>query len=138
MNSDATTQTKLNLHIPQDAREYINLVEMLSSLVDQELLRAEADHREGKVHDIVLRLPAIISTVNTIGYLRGEDGMFLDFRPEDIRGTSLQKALYVNQDAFELRLQALIDFIGTTEEAAFYRETLERYYITARTARTAE
>lgn len=138
MNSETPIKSAIQLHLPKNAEEYVDLIEKFSALVDQELTAIEAQQREGEAHTVILRLPALISAVNTIGYLRGEGGMFLDCRPEDIQGTGLQKAFYANEDAFELRLQALIDFIGTTEEAAFYRETLERYYITARTARTAE
>ncbi len=135
MDSNTTIRPTLHLHLPQNAQEYTDLVEKFSALVDQELSRVESDQREGMDHDIALRLPAIISAVNTIGYLRGQDGMFFDFRPQDIIGTGLQGAFYANEDAFESRLQAIINYIGTTKENAFYCERLERYYITARTAR---
>jgi hypothetical protein len=138
MDSNAKTVQKLHLHLPQNTQEYIDIAEKLSALVDQELSRVESNRHEGRFHDVILRLPAIISAVNTIGYLRGEDGMFLDFRPKDIQEKGVQGALYANEEAFEHRLQALIDYLSTTKEADFYRETLERYYITARTARITQ
>lgn len=136
MNPFPTERPTLHLHLPKNATEYVDLVEKFSALVDQELCNLETNQRDGRyARDIALRMPAIISAVNVISYLRGQDGMFLNYRPQDLSSTGLSSAFYGNEDAFEHRLQGLIDYLGTTEENAFYRETLERYYITARTSR---
>ena len=121
---------------PQNKDEYIDLVERFSGLVDQEMKKTESEENPGRIHAIASRLPALISLVNTIGYLRGEDSVFLDVRPEDMRTSGRQGDLYKNEDLFEKRLQNLIDEVGTSDEAKFYRDTLERYYITARTTRS--
>lgn len=134
---DQPTAPAIQFRPPQNQGEYIDMVERFSGLVDKEMKKTESEENPGRIHAIALRLPALISLVNTIGYLRGQDGVFLDIRPEDMHGSGRQGDLYKNEDEFEKRLQNLIDEVGTSEEASFYRETLERYYITARTARAS-
>jgi hypothetical protein len=134
---DQPTAPAIQFRPPQNQNEYIDMVERFSGLVDKEMKKTESEENPGRIHAIALRLPALISLVNTIGYLRGQDGVFLNIRPEDMHGSGIQGYLYKNEDEFEKRLQNLIDEVGTSEEANFYRETLERYYITARTARAS-
>jgi len=113
------------------------MVEQFSWLVNKEMGKAESEEGSGRIHTIASRLPALVLLVNTIGYLRGGDGVFLDFRPEDMRGSGRQGDLYKNQDEFEKRLQVLIDEVSASDEVSFYRDTLERYYVLARTARVS-
>lgn len=134
---DQPTALAIQFRSPQNQDEYIDMVERFSGLVDKEMKKTESEENPGRIHAIASRLPALISLVNTIGYLRGQDGVFLDFRPEDMHGSDIQGYLYKNEDEFEKRLQNLIDEVGTSDDASFYRETLERYYITARTARAS-
>ena len=72
---------------------------------------------------------ALIALVNTVGYLRGQGGMFLDIRPM----TSHQKQLYAYEDMFEVRLNRLIGIILNSEVNEFYKERLDAYFIKART-----
>lgn len=74
-------------------------------------------------------MPAIISLVNTVGYLRGQDGMFLDIRPR----TENQNEFYGYEDLFEKRLNKLIDILMDSDEKDFYQERLESYLIKSRT-----
>lgn len=74
-------------------------------------------------------MPAIISLVNTVGYLRGQDGMFLDIRPR----TENQGEFYKYEDQFETRLDKLIDILMDSDEKDFYIERLESYLIKSRT-----
>lgn len=107
--------------------EYQNLVQEFSYLVDKELSRYE---EENDVSLIVQHMPTLISLVNTIGYFRGQDGAFLDFRPPDV--TSLQVDLYKNENDFEKRLNTLIKKILASPHSEAYKRRLEMYFITSR------
>jgi hypothetical protein len=74
-------------------------------------------------------MPALISLVNTVGYLRGRDGVFLNIRPQ----TEDQAEFYKYEDQFEKRLDKLIDVIMDSDEKDFYKERLESYLVKSRT-----
>jgi hypothetical protein len=109
------------------------MAESISGLVDAELSALES-MKDGKerIYFMAERLPALISAVNMIGYLRGQDGMFLDFLPMDFITADIQSPLAINELAFEKRLDALLTEVGKSEQRENFRERLERYYIQAR------
>lgn len=119
-----------NKKIMESAEEYTEFVRAFATLLDQQLtlLEGYAKSKEG-AHDLIQQMPALISLVNTVGYLRGQDGMFLDIRPR----TENQKEFYGYEDLFEKRLGALIDFVLSSDEKEYYRERLESYFVKART-----
>jgi len=106
--------------------EYIDLVEKLSYLVDKEITEYEMLLQKN-VFEVVNAMPKIISLVNVIGYLRGQGGAFLNFRP---KVSEHQESLYKNEDAFEARLYKLVEKISESEETRnHYESTLKEYFI---------
>ncbi|MBP9728418.1 MAG: hypothetical protein KBD27_03500 [Candidatus Moranbacteria bacterium] len=114
----------------ESAEGYTEFVRVFATLLDQQLTLVEGymNEQEG-AHNLIQQMPALISLVNTVGYLRGQDGMFLDIRPS----TENQKEFYGYEDMFEKRLSTLIDYILNSDEKEYYRERLESYFVKART-----
>lgn len=112
------------------AEEYTKFVREFATLLDEQLSVWEdrAKNKEN-LHELARQMPAIISLVNTVGYLRGQDGMFLDIRPR----TENQSEFYGYEDLFEKRLDQLIDILIDSDETDFYKERLESYLIKSRT-----
>lgn len=119
-----------NIRKIESGEAYTEFVRAFSTLLDQQLTLLEGymNGKEG-AHTLIQQMPALISLVNTVGYLRGQDGMFLDIRPS----TENQKEFYEYEDLFEKRLSTLIDFILNSDEKEYYRERLESYFVKART-----
>lgn len=113
-----------------NADEYTKFVREFVTLLDEQL-RVWEDRvkNTGVLHDLALQMPAIISLVNTVGYLRGQDGLFLDIRPR----TENQGEFYKYEDQFEKRLRQLIDLLMNSDERDFYEERLESYLVKSRT-----
>ncbi|HDS11692.1 MAG TPA: hypothetical protein ENN77_02185, partial [Candidatus Wirthbacteria bacterium] len=89
------------------AEDYLDLVKSLASLLDRQFETWEAMAKDDKrLNQLATQMPAIISLVNSIGYLRGQDGVFLDIRPSLPSG---QKELYGYEEYFEHKLQNLIN-----------------------------
>lgn len=120
-----------NIKKIESAEEYTEFVRAFATLLDQQLTLVEGymDRKDG-VRDLIHQMPALISLVNTIGYLRGQDGMFLDVRPS---APENQKEFYGYEDMFEKRLDTVIDFLLHSDEKEYYRERLESYFVKART-----
>ena len=110
--------------------EYTKFVREFVTILDEQLSVWEdrAKNKEG-LHDLARQMPAIISLVNTVGYLRGQDGMFFDIRPH----TENQSEFYGYEDLFEKRLDQLIDILMDSDEKDYYKERLESYLIKSRT-----
>lgn len=119
-----------NIRKIESGEAYTEFVRAFATLLDQQLTLLEGymNGKEG-AHNLIQQMPALISLVNTIGYLRGQDGMFLDIRPS----TENQKEFYEYEDLFEKRLSTLIDFILNSDEKEYYRERLESYFVKVRT-----
>lgn len=113
------------------ATEYKNLVSMYSWLVDSELGKVEKIASEHPERIPVESIPKLISLVNVVGYLRGQDNAFIDVRPDEV--SDFQKELYANEDAFEARLRKLIEVACLDEQGKKKCQALlEQYYIKAR------
>lgn len=121
---------EINKKMIESAEGYTEFVRAFATLLDQQLTLLEGymNRKEG-AHNLIQQMPALISLVNTVGYLRGQDGMFLDIRPS----TENQKEFYEYEDLFEKRLSTLIDFVLSSEEKEYYQERLESYFVKART-----
>lgn len=121
---------EINKKMIESPEAYTEFVRAFATLLDQQLtlLEGYVNEKEG-AHNLIQQMPAMISLVNTVGYLRGQDGMFLDIRPS----TENQKEFYEYEDLFEKRLSTLIDFILTSDEKEYYLERLESYFVKART-----
>ena len=119
-----------NIRKIESGEAYTEFVRAFATLLDQQLTLLEG-YMNGKdgAHTLIQQMPALISLVNTMGYLRGQDGMFLDIRPS----TENQKEFYEYEDLFEKRLSTLIDFILNSDEKEYYRERLESYFVKVRT-----
>lgn len=115
--------------IPSTEEEYVRLVEQFSGLVDAECRRLEGWVDGDDLASAARALPSLISLVNSVGYLRGQDNVFVDVRPR----TTRQRDLYANEDAFEKRLQSIIDKIVSSPERDALRRRLEEYFVRART-----
>lgn len=113
------------------AEEYKDLVSKYSWLVDSELIKIETVIKEHPDQANIEALPKLISLVNVVGYLRGQDGAFLDIRPDEV--TEYQRELYDNEDAFESRLREIIKTICVDpKNIERYKAVLDRYFLKAR------
>jgi hypothetical protein len=90
---------------------------------------SDPDKRRHK--EFAKKIVRIISLVNTIGFLRGQDGMFNDIRPP---ATVSIGGLYRFEDDLENRLRVLIDYIESEESGVtdFYHRYLHRFYVASR------
>lgn len=113
------------------AEQYIAFVQTFVSLADKELTRLEnIQLSEKTIHTVIERIPAIISIVNTIGYLRGQDNVFVNDRPV----IENQTLLYEYEDYFEKRLRDLINAIKTYDKDQYLNTSIEKYFLKTRTA----
>lgn len=127
----------LSQYIPKTNEEYISMVRVIASLIDTQLRLYETSVEEGsksRLYDVILQMPALISLVNTVGYLRGQDGMFLDIRPKPL--SEHQKELYSLEHMFEERLYKIIQKLDSSELKDRYIERLNEYFINHRRAQS--
>jgi hypothetical protein len=111
------------------ADEYLDFVRKFATLLDEQLCRYEKDTLgENELQELASHLPTLISLVNTVGCLRGQDGMFLDIRPK----TDNQQELNDLEVGFENRLQKCIDIIMNSNQREFYLSKLSTYFVQAR------
>ncbi len=120
----------INFIQPTTAAEYRTLVEQFSFLVDAELKKFENINSADEAHTAALEAPKLVSLVNTIGYLRGQDNAFLDIRPHEV--VEYQKELYANEDSFEDRLKELLNKIVAFGKTDIYNFYMNEYYIKSR------
>jgi hypothetical protein len=124
-------------HLPpkpfSSAEEYTHFVRKFVTLLDQQFQEYEQCVKNPKDSNDLYRLasvmPALICLVNTVGYLRGQDDMFLNIRPH----TNNQKEFYNYEDWFEERLNKLIDILMHSKARAYYQARLESYLVKTRT-----
>ncbi|MBP9760521.1 MAG: hypothetical protein KBD24_04145 [Candidatus Pacebacteria bacterium] len=122
------------MSLTQTTDEYIELAKHIAVLVESELLKTEQLTSEGRVDVVISMLPKLISMVNMVGYLRGQDGTFLDTRPSV---GEHQSELYALEDACEARLRKLITYVCTNENGAKATEAqIREYYLTNRLPHT--
>jgi hypothetical protein len=112
----------------QTAEDYMSFVEKYITLLDQQMAKAEKWASEKDFRGVAQLMPALISLVNTVGYFRGQGGMFVGIRP-----SADQSKLYDFENIFEKRLNALIDMIMLSNERQYYEQRLNSYYIGNRT-----
>jgi len=117
--------------LPSNPNEYLQCVQTLAGLADAEFVRAE----QSDMHNLLSRLPGLVSIVNVIGYLRGQDGFFIDVRPEGLAES--QRDLYALEDEFEKRLSALLTKVADSYNVAELHQRMDAYYVTARTPRAS-
>lgn len=110
--------------------QYMNFVSTFVQLLDRELTKRENILREEKDYTTVIaKMPALISLVNTIAYLRGQDNMFVSVQSQ----IKDHKKLYAYESFFEKKLQTIIEtLISLPDIQASYRNKLEEYFITFR------
>jgi len=115
------------------SEEYTNFVRTFVSLLDRQFQEFENYAKNPKDSNDLYRLahvmPALICLVNTVGYLRGQDDMFLNIRPH----TNTQKEFYNYEDWFEERLNKLIDILMHSKAKDYYQARLESYLVKTRT-----
>lgn len=112
-----------NLKKINNEQEYKIFFEQYCFLVEQEMQQAE-NKKSQKDHITVANLlPKLISSVNVIGYLRGE--CFITFRPQ----VSFQHELRLTENEFENRLTQLIDYVKNSESVNIYEQALKEYYL---------
>ena len=112
------------------SEEYVDFVEKFITLLDKQMTRAESEIGDQLgLMSVLSSMPALISLVNTVGYLRGQDGMFINIRPT----TENQSTLYEYEDHFEARLKKLIEVVLESNLSAEYKKRLNMYFVQART-----
>lgn len=108
---------------------YVDFVRKFVTLIDSEMNNAELlIQKDSEIGTLVDRMPALISLVNTVGYLRGQDGVFLDIRPR----TENQNEFYQYEHDFEQRLENLIMRIRESNMFDYYKDRLEQYFVNSR------
>lgn len=117
--------------------QYLLLATQLAYLVAVQLRRTEDNLSRalesadaGAIRKVIDDMPALISLVNIVGYLRGQDAMFLEWRPEV--GPAEQSELYQNEQALEEQLTAVIDRLMASRFAGQYQQRLEEYFVESR------
>lgn len=118
--NDLSLEQKFN-----SADEYKKFVEHAVFLVDGELKKLEILKENNDHHAIALALAKNVSAVNFIGYLRGQDNMFVESRLH----VDFQKDLYKMEDELEKRLWVLIDYVKTSESKDLAEWQLNEYYL---------
>ncbi len=110
--------------------EYRDLVAWYTFLLNKEFEMVEQEMEFGSPMEIAECIPKLISAVNVVGYLRGQDKMFIVPRPN---GIDFQAELYKTEEFYEDRLWKLIDYVNKDEKASRkYRGLLEEYYVKSR------
>jgi len=119
-------------HPIKNENEWKQFVEQFVTLLDTEMTRWEEKAKDQTyITELIHAMPALISLVNTVGYLRGQDGMFDHLGPE-IRHATTQKN-YEYEDELESRLNKLIDIILQSKEKDYYTQRLDSYFTKVRT-----
>ncbi len=121
----ASFDSSIKFSLPQDTAEYMAMVEQFSALVDHAFKNVEAMVSEQYIHDVALRLPSLISLVNTIAMLRGDNDAFTAARPES---PERQGELYRLEEMFRTRLEKLISLVEASSERDLYQKHLGEYY----------
>lgn len=117
----------LQVKLIKTPEEYKDVVEKFFGLADAELQKFERlAQNPTDLYSVAESLPKLISLVNVIGYMRGQDNAFLDVRPPHLE---FQKDLYENENRFEARLKKLIDVINSSPEKEHARRRLEEYFL---------
>ncbi len=108
----------------ENEETYKLLVESYYYLVDMELQKAESKMQNDEHESLSFLLPRVMCAVNTIGYLRGQDNIFVDFRPP----VNFQRDLYAIEDECEKRLSNLLNYIATTQSKQLFIEEKQKYF----------
>ncbi len=117
--------------LPKTAEAYLAIVKGLTALTVLELNAFQDAQRAGKKEAWVHKLPGLISLVNTIGYLRGQDGFFLDHRPAGLGEYS--STLYALEDKVENILSFnLEELCKDASTISVIRQRLLQYFVQAR------
>ena len=115
--------------------QYTDFVIKFVTLLDQELLVLEERIKNKKRYSQCCTANASDNLSSyTVGYLRGQDGIFLEIRPM----TENQREFYKFEDLFEDRLNKIIELILDSEEKDFYIKRLESYLVKVLTGQKAD
>ncbi len=109
--------------------DYLDMVGNLAYLVDESLRPLEIMIESGQVDEemMLMRLPAFISLVNTIGYLRGRESIFTDIRPRETAHE--QELIRETEKSLENRLSSIIAYIKGTGNAGKASKILSSYFL---------
>lgn len=128
----ATNATKEEFQAIQASAEYLALAQSFFALVENECLRMKLDAQTHGADAVIHQMPALISLVNCVGYLRGQDGMFRHEHPASVGDT--QKLLYHMEERVETMLGEIIELILASESTKKqYIERLMNYFVRSRT-----
>ena len=117
-------------HPISDAQDYLDTLGKLAFLID-EALRPIEIMIDGTPEDIdeeflIVRLPAFVSLINTIGYLRGAESILVDARPPGLM--EYQKQMLDTEIALEARLSRIFEFFTARGMGDRLRNQLGEYY----------
>ncbi len=127
----ASSELKEELEVIHASSEYLLLAQSFFALVMRECEKAKTDIQTLGAETVIQRMPALISLVNSVGYLRGQDGMFLDDRPTP--AMYIQSLLYKLEDEAEKKLHELIESMLASETIKErYKERLMNYFVRSR------
>lgn len=119
------------LRAMHDSAEYLLFAQSFFAMVQSACANAKTEMQASGPDAVIHRMPALISLVNCVGYLRGQDGFFLDDRPKP--ASDIQRHLYRMEDEAEKQLNELIELIlaadGVKER---YKERLTNYFVRSR------
>jgi hypothetical protein len=112
--------------------EYIEFAEKFYLMVKKELEKWEKlSEDENNLRELIHVMPSLISAVNTVGYLRGQDGMFSESKPP-IPLIEDMNRLRSNEAECEGKLDELIKTLLSSKEKEYYIGRITSYFVKAR------
>jgi hypothetical protein len=114
--------------------QYLEMVARLSFLIDCEISAGEdktmlIDQAPKKeVEEICWLVPRLISMSNTMGFLRGQDNRFTNFRPDGITPDE-QNDLYADADFVQQRVQDIIIKLIEAGYKLQLTKAMQKYYM---------
>ncbi len=117
-------------NIPCEANtdEYLRFAESFFAMAERECVRMKERIEKEGASAAVHQMPALISLVNCVGYLRGQDGMLYEAPRSGILGP-----LYKMEDTVEKHLDEIIQSILAADQVKeVYKERLMNYFVRSR------
>jgi hypothetical protein len=121
-----------------DHYNYVTFQKTFYSLLLQEIKKLEQLDVNVELDMLALahNLPRIVSLVNSLGLIRGQDNYFVDFR--EISNTYFQKEMYINEQEMEERLNKLIDKVLQSKASERYKIEMYKYFTEFRKAKLSK
>ncbi len=117
-----------------DHYSYIAFQKTFYALLLQEMQKVEIldENKESDMQALAHHIPRLVSLVNSLGLIRGQDNYFVDFREPS--NPFFQKEMYINETEMEERLNKLIDKVLKSGVVNRYKIEMYKYFTESRKA----